>query len=189
MSIPIAAAMIATTVATSAMSAGMSIYSQTQQRNAQKKQRAEQMAAATASSTANYDQLNLRRSQETEAAGQSLFENQRQTAETTSRARVAASEAGVSGNSVEMFLRDLYGRGAGFQDSVVTNLENTGLALDAQGVGVRNQTQSAFNSAVKPRNVDYLGTAMNFAGGVAQGVTSAYGADLKIGAAGGETIF
>lgn len=179
--IPMAAIMIATTVASTAASVGMQMAAQSRQ----KAQRAQELENARASAVANYDQINLRHRQEREAAGQKLEQNRLGAMQAQARARVAADEAGVAGNSVDQVLRDLYGQEARYNASVRTNLENTSAMLEQQAVGVQNQTQGAMNNAQQVTPVDWGGAAA----GLFDGVSNAYMADLQIGKAGGKTLF
>lgn len=129
-------------------------------------------AAAAKAATANYDQLNLRRSQEREAAVSESFENRVTSLRTQARARVAADEAGVAGNSVEATMRDLYAREAQISNTISTNLERTNDTLDAQGEQISLQQESTVNQAINnqpvPQSPDILGIATSTLGGIAQ---------------------
>lgn len=181
MTIPVAAAMLIATV----VSTAVSFQQQSAARADQKALRAEQTLRANEAAVANYDQITLRRTQEQEAASQKVFENRLESLQTTATAQVAADEAGVSGPSVDAFLRQLYGREARFNESVSINLENTQDQLDQQAIAVQNRHTSDLTNRVQVQPIDYAGLA----GQAVSGVVSAYGADLQIGAAGGSTLF
>lgn len=112
---------------------------------------------------ANYDQLQIRQQQETQAAGQQVQANQTEAAKARSTATVAAGEAGVSGLSVEALLADLYGQEARFRDGVTQNLENLTDSLSLEADNIQRTSTSQVNNLPTPKRPDYIGAGLRIA--------------------------
>lgn len=144
--------------------------------NAQEKQNRAQAKNIREATFANYDQLELRRQQEEEAAGQNLTENQIEALKATETAQVAAGEAGVSGLSVDALLRDLYGQEARYRDSVQTNLDYTTQDISHQKDNVHRSGVSQVNSLQPVQRPSFLGAALK----TGTGIYGAYNTHLKV---------
>lgn len=105
----------------------------------------------------NANQINLERSQATDAAGQRINANNQELREAQS---TTIARAGPSGLSVDALLSDMGRKGATYDQSVTSNLDRTNMQLDSQLTNVNNQTSSAFNQMKTPASPDYLGTAL-----------------------------
>lgn len=105
----------------------------------------------------NANQINLERSQASDAAGQRINANNMAMREAQS---TAVARAGPSGLSVDALLADMGRKGGSYNQSVTENLDRTNLQLDNQLTNVNNQTSSAFNQMKTPAVPDYLGTAL-----------------------------
>lgn len=116
---------------------------------------------------ANYDQLQIRQQQETQAAGQQIQANQIDAAKARSTATVAAGEAGVSGLSVEALLADLYGQEARFKDGVTQNLENVTDSLSLEAENIQRTSTSQTNNLPTPDRPDYIGAGLRIANAAA----------------------
>ena len=105
----------------------------------------------------NANQINLERSQASDAAGQKLNANNLSLREAQA---TTVARAGPSGLSVDALLADMGRKGATYDQSVNANLDRTNLALDSQLTNLNSQTSSGFNQMKTAAPVDYLGTAL-----------------------------
>lgn len=140
-----------------ALSAGAGLVGQMQQASAMKDSNANQARNLMLSRANNANQVNLERSQASEAAGQKINANnmaQREAQATT------VAQAGPSGLSVDNLLADIGRKGATYNQSITANLDRTNLSLDNQLENVNTATSSGFNNMKTPAPVDYLGTAL-----------------------------
>lgn len=105
----------------------------------------------------NAAEVEQRRVQEAEAAGERIGMNN--IAMREAQAAVVA-RAGPSGLSVDALLANLAMKGANYNDSVNQNLDRTNKALDNQLTNVNNRASSEINSLKSPTTPDYLGAAL-----------------------------
>lgn len=105
--------------------------------------------SAIASEAGSINDINLRETQEKQAAGQQIEAAQRQTRTAVSSARLSAGEAGVSGASVDALLSDIGAKGSTYAGDVKLNLQNTNDQLERQKLGIYSQTQDRINSVQK----------------------------------------
>jgi len=110
----------------------------------------------------NANQINLERVQAGDAAGQKLNANNMAMREAQSS---VVARAGPSGLSVDALLADMGRKGAGYNESVTSNLDRTNMALDNQLQNVNNQAASTINNLKTPAPVDYLGAALKIGEG------------------------
>lgn len=105
----------------------------------------------------NANQIELRRQQEADAAGQSINSNNLSQREAMS---TVVAQGGPSGLSMDALLGSLANKGATYNESVNQNLQRTNIALDNQLVNVNRNSASEINSLKAPAPVDYLGAAL-----------------------------
>lgn len=125
---------------------------------------------------ADYDNLTRMEQQEAAAASQKIAQNQIEAKKTAATAQVAASQAGVSGLSVDALLGDIFGQEASIRDSVNQNLENTGLQIQQERESVAQGFTNTINTRSQATRPSFLGAAL-------EGATGAFGAykdELKI---------
>lgn len=130
---------------------------------AQKKNSQANKAAAIASQVGQVNDINLRELQEKQAASQEIEAASRQTKTVLSQARLSASEAGVSGASVDALLNDIGAENSTYTGDVQQNLSNTQAQLERQKQGVYAQTQDRINSAPAPNP---FALALRIGGGI-----------------------
>lgn len=119
--------------------------------------------AAIASQVGQINDINLRQTQEKQAAVQEITAAQRQTTTALSSARLSAGEAGVKGASVDALLTDIGAQGSTYTQDVQLNQANTQAQLERQKQGVYAQTQDRINSV---QSANPLATALKIGGNV-----------------------
>lgn len=131
--------------------------------SAQRKNADANKKAAISSQVNQINDVNLRQTQEQQAAAQEIEAAQRQTRTALSSARLTAGEAGVSGVSVDALLNDIGAEGSTFTQDVKLNAANTNAQLERQKLGIYAQTQDRING-VQPSNP--WATALKIGGSV-----------------------
>lgn len=121
-----------------------------QQAKTQANYQAQMGEAARQNAMTQYSQLQRRTTEEQAAANAELENNAIEAAQARSRARVAASAAGVTGLSVDNLLADIYGQEGRRQEAVRTNLSYTEMSLRDSMDGVYAGAQSSVNQARTP---------------------------------------
>jgi hypothetical protein len=109
---------------------------------------------------ANLNQTNLMQQQEREAGSQQLEQNNMAARAAKSTATVSAGESGISGLSVDALLSDLGTKQNRFNSSVVTNYDNSSMAIANQRENVDINAASQINSLKTPAMPDYFGAAL-----------------------------
>lgn len=109
---------------------------------------------------ANLNQANLEMSQEREASMQKIEENNLAARAATSKARVGAGEAGVSGLSVDALLSDLGTKQNRYNSSVVTNYDRAMGAIENQRQNIGTNAASQINSLKTPAMPDYFSAGL-----------------------------
>lgn len=140
-----------------AVSAVAGAMQQRQVAKGQKAANAQQATNARKAQADNYDQINQRRGEEAEAAGQKINENS--IAMREAQATQVAS-AGPGGLSVDALLGHIAQKGASYDDSVNANYQRINQGLDAQLTNVNRNAASEVNSLKAPIRPDYLGAAL-----------------------------
>ena len=149
---PITALTVITTVASvSAQQQAADAQSQTNQRQYENTMRAR---------AANLNQTNLMQQQEREAGSQQLEQNNMAARAARSTATVSAGESGISGLSVDALLSDLGTRQNRFNSSVVSNYDNSSMAIANQRENIDINAASQINSLKTPAMPDYFGAAL-----------------------------
>lgn len=150
-------------------------YSADQQVDAQndfaKQQAKEGSKLARESFIAQAGQMNLRDSQEAEAASTELTTSAKKAAEARATARVSAGEAGVSGVSVDALINDFYDQEAGYSEGVKRNLELGRDQTKAELHGLRSNALDRSLSFKRPlaQRPSYLAAGITAGGQAAQG--------------------
>ena len=178
----LAAPTAATASVASALSAGLSIasaaagYGQASaQADAQAATNANIKEIARKDMVDGTDRINLRQSQEIEAATEQQVDHQNAATRAVASAKVGASGSGVTGFSVDALLGDLYGQHATNRDRINMNLDNSIGQLDAErdALGTNyTRTVSSLPSVQKP-------SALGYGLQVGVGVLDAYKDRLK----------
>ncbi len=104
------------------------------------------------------DRINLRQSQEIEAATEQQIDHQNAATRAVASAKVGASGSGVTGFSVDALLGDLYGQHATNRDRINMNLDNSIEQLDAErdALGTNySRTVASLPSVQKPSALSY----------------------------------
>jgi hypothetical protein len=169
------------TIAATAMAVGTGaqIYGQQQQYEAaaQRAQAQNQMYDQNRQNTykalgIEYGDINTRQSQEQQKAVEDKEQRTRESRAQMARARVAAGEAGISGNSVRLGLRDISGAAARDRSTMDRNLNWTLGQLQRQKESRRTQSINRITSVPKgqapSRGAALAGMASTAAGGAAQ---------------------
>ena len=115
---------------------------------------------------ANLNQTNLMQQQEREASSQQLEQNNLTARAAKSTATVAAGESGISGLSVDALMADLGTKQNRFNSSVVTNYDNSSMAIANQRENVDINAASQINSLKTPAMPDYFGAALRIGNAV-----------------------
>lgn len=113
--------------------------------------------AANANLTNQYNQINKRKIQETNAAATEKEDIARQARKDRATATVAAGESGVSGLSVDALISDVYGQEATAKDRIDQNLDMSIGQLNANQESAKASAQSQINSMPKK---SYLGSVL-----------------------------
>jgi len=148
----LAIASVASTVA--------SVSAQSQAADAQSAANQRQYENTMRARAANLNQTNLMQQQEREAGSQQLEQNNMAARAAKSTATVSAGESGISGLSVDALLADLGTKQNRFNSSVVTNYDNSSMAIANQRENVDINAASQINSLKTPAMPDYFGAAL-----------------------------
>lgn len=157
----LAIASIASTVAT--------VSAQSQAADAQSAANQRQYENTMRARAANLNQTNLMQQQEREAGSQQLQQNDMAARAAKSTATVSAGENGISGLSVDALMADLGSRQNRFNSSVVTNYDNSSMAIANQRENVDINAASQINSLKTPAMPDYFGAALRIGNAAYQG--------------------
>ena len=144
----------------SVVSTGASVVSQSQAASAQSAANQRQYENTIRARDANVNQTNLMQQQEREAGSQQLEQNNMAARAARSTAAVSAGESGISGLSVDALLSDLGTKQNRFNSSVVTNYDNSSMAIANQRDNIDINAASQINSLKTPAMPDYLGAAL-----------------------------
>lgn len=171
-------------IATTVASAAASMYSQQQQMNAQSeyqnamadanaKQIAENAKLANEAYIEQTKQLQIRNMQESEAATQQIINNDLAGENARATAKASASDAGVTGLSVNSLLADFHRQQDNYDTTVKTNQEWAKQQLTEDEKSAQAQAQGRINSvqpyiAAPIKTPDYLGTALGSVGSIYQ---------------------
>ncbi len=148
----LAIASVASTVA--------SVSAQSQAADAQSAANQRQYDNTMRARAANLNQTNLMQQQEREAGVQQLEQNNMAARAARSTATVSAGESGISGLSVDALMSDLGTKQNRFNSSVVTNYDNSAMAIANQRENVDINAASQINSLKTPAMPDYFGAAL-----------------------------
>jgi hypothetical protein len=148
----LAIASVASTVA--------SVSAQSQAASAQSAANQRQYDNTMRARAANLNQTNLMQQQEREAGSQQLEQNNMAARAAQSTATVSAGENGISGLSVDALMSDLGTKQNRFNSSVVTNYDNSTMAIANQRENVDINAASQINSLKTPAMPDYFGAAL-----------------------------
>lgn len=148
----LAIASVASTVA--------SVSAQSQAASAQTAANQRQYENTMRARAANLNQTNLMQQQEREAGSQKLEQNNLAARAAESTATVSAGENGISGLSVDALMSDLGTKQNRFNSSVVTNYDNSSMAIANQRENVDINAASQINSLKTPAMPDYFGAAL-----------------------------
>jgi hypothetical protein len=157
--------LMATSLAISAATGVATIQGQKQQASAQRDQQAQLTAANNSVAGTQMSQLRIQQAQSTEAAARDGEKARLANLKAQSTARVAAGEAGVTGNSVTAALQE-YGMQFGqYREAVQRQTQLTSQATDTQmdaiRTGARNQALQ-INAPIAGPN--YAAEGLKFAG-------------------------
>jgi hypothetical protein len=115
-----------------------------------------------------YNDVQRRKVQEDIAKGQQLQQSKLELQKRQAEAKAAASDAGMSGFSLDSILADMAGQSARAQDSIGQQGEWTQQQLTSQMQGIQSGGQRAVNS-LSPVRIPGIGDlASNIAGGASQ---------------------
>lgn len=141
-----------------------SVIAQSQAQKAVQAHNTQQAAFDRETARLSYDQVERRRQQEAAAASQALFEGNIENMQAAETAKVSAANAGVRGLSVDALMRDIYGVGDRYTDTITQNFEGTNFQLGVEKDNIyRRQWNSRANMPTPPQ-VDYFGALTNIAG-------------------------
>lgn len=157
----LAIASVASTVA--------SVSAQSQAADAQSAANQRQYENTMRARAANLNQTNLMQQQEREAGSQQLEQNNMAARAAKSTATVSAGESGISGLSVDALLSDLGTKQNRFNSSVVTNYDNSSMAIANQRENVDINAASQINALKTPAMPDYFGAALRIGNAVYNG--------------------
>ena len=157
----LAIASVASTVA--------SVTAQSQAADAQSAANQRQYENTMRARAANLNQTNLMQQQEREAGSQQLEQNNMAARAAKSTATVSAGESGISGLSVDALMADLGTKQNRFNSSVVTNYDNSSMAIANQRENVDINAASQINSLKTPAMPDYFGAALRIGNAVYNG--------------------
>jgi len=157
----LAIASVASTVA--------SVSAQSQAADAQSAANQRQYENTMRARAANLNQTNLMQQQEREAGSQQLEQNNMAARAARSTATVSAGENGISGLSVDALMSDLGTKQNRFNSSVVTNYDNSSMAIANQRENVDINAASQINSLKTPAMPDYFGAALRIGNAVYNG--------------------
>lgn len=141
-------------------STAASVVGQAQAASAQSSANQRQYENTMRARAANLNQTNLMQQQEREAGSQQLEQNNMAARAARSTATVSAGESGISGLSVDALLSDLGNKQNRFNSSVVTNYDNSSMAITNQRENIDINAASQINSLKTPAMPDYFGAAL-----------------------------
>jgi hypothetical protein len=136
------------------------LYGQQQAADAQKDYNKQMYKNAVTANNQRNAQISQRQIQERDAATNKIMQNNIEAAKAKSTARVAASNAGVSGVSVDSLLADLSGAQGRYNSSVTENLRASNAGSDWDRVNAYNDMASTINGLKAPTMPNYLGAAL-----------------------------
>lgn len=157
----LAIASVASTVA--------SVSAQSQAADAQSAANQRQYENTMRARAANLNQTNLMQQQEREGSMQKLEQNNLAARAAQATATVSAGESGISGLSVDALMSDLGTKQNRFNSSVVTNYDNSSMAIANQRENVDINAASQINSLKTPAMPDYFGAALRIGNAVYNG--------------------
>lgn len=128
--------------------------------NAQKASNRAQYNNAVIARNENIAQTNLQASQETEAAGQKIAENNREARKALSTMTVSAGESGIAGLSVDSLLADIGASQGRYNMGVQTNLDNAISAINSERTNANISANNVIASLTPPKQPNYLGAAL-----------------------------
>lgn len=143
-----------------AASTAMTVDAQQKNANYQEQVNQRQYENSMKAMAANVNQTNLEHMQQREAGIQKLEENNLNARAADATAQVAAGENGVSGLSVDALLADLSGKSGRYTSSVVTNYDNSEMAINNQRENIGINAASQINQLRTPAAPDYAGAAL-----------------------------
>ena len=154
----------AATLAVSVAGTAASFIGQQQQADSMEGQARSNADAIRQDTVNSYEQLQLRRVQERDAAIEEKMSAQSDAVKARSAARVSAGEAGVSGLSVDALMADYYGQEGRYADSVDRNYENTSQQIDQEMRGVQAAGTTRINSLPRGQRPSFLDAGLRIAG-------------------------
>lgn len=128
---------------------------------------------ALAAFTEKQNSLNMRISQERDAAGQQKMDNALEARAARATNEVAAGENMVSGHSVDALQRDIFSKEQRFNDRVNTNTDWTVQQIQSQKKGTAYEAQDRINSVRKADNPNFAGLLIKSVAGGLNGITGA----------------
>jgi hypothetical protein len=149
---------------------------QKSQADAQSAANVEADNSARVQAISDYDQLTRAGLQEKAAGTQKISENQIAAKRAAASTSASASEAGISGLSVNSLLTDIYGQEARLRDGVNQNIEGSQQQMKTE---LENTNRSLRNTIATRAPVN----KPSFGGAVLEGATGIFGAykdDLRI---------
>lgn len=156
----IAAGVMAVTSAASAYGQYQTAEAQAEYQNERYEQNKKNANEALAQ---KYGDIGARQQQEQEAAAQRREDLSREAAAKRATSRVAAGEAGISGNSVAQALGDISGAAARDRSNVNANLDWTLGQLQRQKQSARTQTKGQINSVQQGQKPSKAALGVNLA--------------------------
>lgn len=160
-----AMAMAATALGINTAQTAASFIGQSNMAKAQARFQEKQGAAANEAYRANLEALGLMRQQDISAASDQQQEVQREALQARSRAATAAGEAGVSGNSIDMLLREFQARELNFNSNIAENVKRRSDQTDREMLSARAGAQSQVNMARSPiEKPSFLDAGLRIAG-------------------------
>lgn len=186
----IAASMMAVQTGTSMMQQQMQYDAAGKQAEAQTEMFRQNRENAYKALGQQYGDINTRQSQEQQRAAEDKEQRTREARAQMARARVAAGEAGITGNSVRAGLNDISGAAARDRSTIDRNLNWTLSELQRNKTSARTSAINKINSVQpgqKPSSAARnLGLASTAAGGAAQ-IASMQPGNGSFGSSGGQS--
>lgn len=115
--------------------------------------------------------LNMRISQEREAAGEQKMDNALQANAARATNEVAAGENMVSGHSIDALQRDIFSKEQRFNDRVNTNTDWTIQQIQSQKKGTSYEAVDRINSVRKADNPNFAGLLIKSVAGGLSGIS------------------
>lgn len=158
------------TMAAMQVAKGVAEYSEKSAQEARQQDRFNRnRIAATQARDLKVQSLNQRMIQEAEAAADQKQLTAIQAMELSSRAKVAAGEAGLSGSSVDMVINDYEARKLRGIQTINTNVANAEKQLELQKLGASAEAENRINAIRQGQQPSFLAAAVGTA-------ANAYGA-------------